>query len=149
MGWLFGHKKVVPKVPFPEGKKFAEGTFRLPVRTRSERIVELETVKEAAGVEEPLPFPDIDDSTPIHARFSTEPRTVTPPIPGASGSRYMKVGVYRQILGEVNAIKTKITDLKVEPSQYNEEEQFVKLRRAVKGMHDRLLVVDKTLFKGD
>ena len=51
-----------------------------------------------------------------------------------------------------DAIKAKLNEMTeiskaLEVSEYNEETDFTKLRRAVKGLHDRLLVVDKTIFK--
>ena len=34
-------------------------------------------------------------------------------------------------------------------SEYNEEENYAKMKRAVRIVHDRLLQVDKTLFKAE
>ncbi len=34
-------------------------------------------------------------------------------------------------------------------SEYNEETHFIKMRRATKSVHDQLLKIDKTIFKGE
>ncbi|MEK6845160.1 MAG: hypothetical protein AABY26_00255 [Nanoarchaeota archaeon] len=46
---------------------------------------------------------------------------------------------------ELNQLKD--INTKLETSEYNEEHNFDKLKKAMKNIHDRLLSVDKTLFK--
>ena len=58
MDWLFGRKKAVPKVPFPEGKQIDEKALRFPASTPSERVIEPEKVKEAVGFNKPMAFPE-------------------------------------------------------------------------------------------
>ena len=62
MGWLFGHKKVQPKVPFPEGRP-AEGSLNLTGKSSRERIIEPDEVKAAAGLEKPLAFPRTENGS--------------------------------------------------------------------------------------
>ncbi len=74
------------------------------------------------------------------------------PIKTEPNPLFIKMEVYQHILAEMDEVKSKITELShinkaVETSEYNEEHNFVKLRRAVKGVHDRLLLADKVVFK--
>lgn len=156
MGWLFGRKKV-PKVPFPEGRSIDENSLRLPGKLSSQRIIEPDQIKEAAGLGKAMTFPD-EEETPFY------PSSKTSLPPAGAGLRtsplytpepsplFIKREVYQHILGEMDEVKSKITELGqinrvVEKSEYNEEHNFVKLRRAVRGIHDRLLSADKIVFK--
>ena len=49
----------------------------------------------------------------------------------------------------VNNVQTVSNAVNVPWTEFNEENNFAKLRRAVKSMHDRLLLIDKTIFKGE
>ncbi len=65
---------------------------------------------------------------------------------------FVKVDVYQHILGELDSMKIDLDALSgisksLETSEYNEEDNFAKLKRTVRAIHDRLLQVDKTLFK--
>ncbi|MBI2668634.1 hypothetical protein HYX14_02210 [Candidatus Woesearchaeota archaeon] len=140
MGWFF-KKKVVPKVPMPPA--MGESALRLPPKFSSERVIEPEKVKAAAGlpVEREIASPEL--SLPM------------PPTPGGGtipDSIYVKVEVYQQILGEVDSLRKQLGLLTeagkvLETSEYNEEANFTRLRRAMKMLHDDLLKIDKVLFK--
>jgi len=70
----------------------------------------------------------------------------------SSEPSFVKVEVYQEMLGAITESKQKLNELaetnrKLESSEYNEEDNFVKLKRAVKVMHDRMLLIDKTIFK--
>ena len=156
MGWLFGHKKV-PKVPFPEGRPLEEGSWRLPGKLSSQRVIEPDQIKEAAGLGKAMTFPD-EEETPFYpspqtSKSSSAPLFPSSPLhPSEPSPLFIKMDVYQHIVGEMDEVKSKITELHhinkaVETSEYNEEHNFVKLRRAVKGIHDRLLLADKIVFK--
>ena len=88
---------------------------------------------------------------PVHPPHPEAPAPAMVPQP--SGPLFVKVGVYQRILGEVDDLKAQVAGLaaanrKLEDSEYNEEHHFEKLKRSVKVMHDRLLQVDKTIYKG-
>lgn len=159
MGWLFGHKKV-PRVPFPEGRSLDENSLRLPGKLSSPRVIEPDQVKEAAGFGKAMVFPDDEEvfppsfppsrsSSPVFASRTAN----SAPLAGSEISPlFIKMEVYQHIVGKMDEIKSKIAELNhinkgVETSEYNEEHNFVKLRRAVKGIHDRLLLADKIVFK--
>ncbi len=192
MGWLFGKKKKVPKVPFPEPLAADEQSLRLPGSRAAGKVIEPEQVRKAAGVEDFPAFPELEDETPTETA-PAPPRSFPPPkpaplsrfasfrparpvptpeaeaskaIPSASfgprpvlqrtgyGSRHVKVDTYRQILGEIESIRDKAGELgeinkKLGSSEYNESTNFAKLRRAMKAAHDRLLVIDKTVFRSE
>lgn len=146
MGWLFGKKK---EVPFPEGKMVNENALKFSVHGGGEKVIEPDRIKEAAGVEKPFFFnrERAEESPAPH--FPLE----APPVAGSVSPLYIKVDVYQHMLGELQELRGKLNDLHqlhqhLETSEYNEEHNFVKLRRAVKSMHDTLLQVDKVLFKG-
>ncbi len=148
MGWLFGQKK--PKVPFPEGKPYQEGALRVPRRLSSGRVIEPMQVKAALGLERPFPLPEEDEQL-LPERYATRPELAAPEFK-PTGPHFVKVEVYQQILGEIDSIRSKANQLNevnkvLGTSEYNEEHNFTKLRRAVKNLHDRLLQVDKNLFK--
>ena len=173
MGWLFGKKKV-PRVPFPEGKPLDEkmfdaGALRLPgkiSRDGRNKVIEPESLKAAAGFDQPLDLPeDTDFNLPELKEELPEERKEAPrlrnPFPRSSPSPffgqssnplYVKVEVYQRLLGELNDMKNNLGTLhlinqKIGTSEYNEEGNFNKLKGEIKSMHDRLLLVDKTLFK--
>ncbi len=156
MGWLFGHKKV-PKVPFPAGRPLDEGSLRLPGKLSSQRVFEPDQIKEAAGVGDAMAFPEEEETEVSPSAFPTSKTAAVrmPPSPLAAAEAsplFIKMEVYQQIVAEIDDVKSKVTELShinrsVEKSEYNEEHNFVKLRRAVKGIHDRLLLADKIVFK--
>jgi hypothetical protein len=148
LGWLFGKKKVLPKVPLPEGQPFDERTFQFSKRFEGETVIEPENLQAAAGFNQPFNFPE---SRPRSPGMTSMP---TAPLAPAQSSEpvYIKVDAYQRILGEIEELKTDLTKLqeaqrKLESSEYNEENHFEKLKKAMKQAHDRLLTVDKTLFK--
>ena len=82
MGWLFGRKKAVPRVPFPEGKMIDEKALRFPAPSSYERIIEPDKVKEAVGFSKPLAFPEEMDvseekNIPLPPSFPP-PRAIKP-----------------------------------------------------------------------
>ncbi len=154
MGWLFGKKKVPEaKIPFPTGRMLDEGALRLPGRGGGERVIEPEAIKAAAGLEEPLSFPEAEEESP--AELAPSPAFgKTPAMPFFKSKKpvFIKVDVYQRLLGEMDAIKAKIgemqeVDRKLETSEYNEENNFAQLRRAVRSIHDHLSMVDRIVFK--
>ena len=156
MGWLFGRKKV-PKVPFPEGRPMEEGTLRLPGKFSSQRIIEPEQVKEAAGLGKAMTFPQEEppEIPPLPLSRKTAPSSASrlSPAPAPElNPLFIKMEVYQQVLAEMEDIKSKIMELNhinkiVRSSEYNEEHNFERLKSSVKTIHDRLLDVDKKLFK--
>lgn len=164
MGWLFGSKKKVPKVPLPEGFPLEEGALRFPGKFSKERIIEPEQIKEAAGIRDFSSFPEEDNG--MEEFIPKAPEKLTPlstkvkPLPVRSPATFepkkeeplfIQVEVYREILGEIEGLKHRIANLyeinkNLESSEYNEETHFTKLRKGVKSLHDRSLQVDKILF---
>ena len=150
MGWLFGRKKVQPKVPFPEGRA-AEGTLSLPGKMSRERIIEPEQVKAAAGLERPIAYPS-EEIPPFPAKKAWEAsaNTISPfssPELEVTGPLFLKLEKYQHLLEELNSIRGTIAAFNVKTLEYNEQTQLIKLQKAVKSLHDRLLLMDKTLFK--
>lgn len=174
MSWLFGKKKLMPRVPFPEGKPFDENTLRFSKKSAGEKIIEPDDIKAAAGMNQSV-FPDGDFNPeekpwrkPSKGKFFSfpgfsKPMPAMPSAPEsvfpeerapalAEGPLFIKMDVYRQILEDVDDLRKKTSELQeinkvLEKSEYNEETNFIKLNRAVKSMHDRLLQVDKKIFK--
>lgn len=152
MAWFFSKKKVVSKVPFPEPHSLDDGAIRFPMRPHSERTIEPEHIQEAIGVEdlhrmpaEELPRPSLSRSKLDMPQERRAPKQDTIPL-------FVKVDVYQKILTEMDTLHKTLSSLgevskELEVSEYNEENNFLKLKRALKSVHDRLLIVDKTLFK--
>lgn len=154
MGWLFGSKKKVPRVPLPEGQVIDEKALRFPSGFSEDRIIEPDQVKQAVGANNSFSFPEME--TPIekpmriknNLNFSSESTINTP----TKQPLFIKVEVYQKILGEIEELRSDMKQLdsynsQLEGSEYNEENNFLKLKRSVNVMHDRLLQVDKTIFK--
>ncbi|MBS3124042.1 hypothetical protein J4437_05410 [Candidatus Woesearchaeota archaeon] len=170
MGWLFGTKKKVPKVPFPRGDSMDEGMFKFPSVISSDKVIQPEKLKEAAGIGEELEMPippkvkqDIFDQElqPVSSKFKV-PMPKNPEIGNAQMLSmpsqveekpiFVKIDVYKRLLGEVDGLKKSIEELEcanegLQNSRYNEETDFTKLKRSIRGIHDRLLQVDKSIFK--
>lgn len=157
MGWLFKKKKVIPKVPFPETIPSSYGTLRFPEKLK-ERIIEPEDIQSAAGLTEESSEPagqdlDLDENNRnIGAQEELPPLPEAPAVITRSEPLYVKKDVYQRILGEIGNLKDDLLGLSetngvLENSEYNEESNFEKLRKAMKNIHDRLLQVDKVLFK--
>ena len=162
MGWLFGKKK--SQVPFPEPHLLDEGALRFPGPGSRDRVFEPEQLKAAAGVDRSMPSLNGEDnqngfSMPMSTRLYTGPMPIRTqhevPVENVTSidePLFVHIDVYRQVLGSIDDLKKSVNSLqetskKLETSEYNEEANFTKLRRAVKSMHDRLLHVDKVLFK--
>jgi len=159
MGWLFGKKK--SKVPFPEPRTLSEGALHFPTRSSTDRVFEPEQLKMAAGIDqsaptksgkeplsyplpEPKPFPRSIDVAPAIPKNS--------PVAQSDEPLFVHIDVYRQVLGTIDDIKRGVNVLQettkhLETSEYNEEANFTKLKRSVKTMHDRILQMDKVVFK--
>mgnify|MGYP001577008313 FL=1 len=165
MGWLFGRKKVVPKVPFPQGKPLDEKALQFPSMGSSDRVIEPDKVKEAVGFSKPMAFPDeMEENMPMDEELPETPMPSFPSperyassAPASSGMMpkhelYVKVEVYQRMLGELDELRREFMDLQqigknIDESEYNEENNFNKLRRGMKSLHDNLLQADKILFK--
>jgi len=162
MGWLFGRKKVVPRVPFPQGRPLDEKALQFPTMDYSDRVIEPDKVKEAVGFSKPMAFPDEEESMPMDEDLPKPPKfpfSAAPKYAPASSSDvmpkhelYVKVEVYQRMLGELDELRRGFMDLQhigksIDESEYNEENNFNKLRRGMKSLHDSLLQADKILFK--
>ena len=173
MGWLFGKNNKVPKVPLPEGYPLPDGALRLPERITRERVIEPGRLKEAAGVSGMDDFSEFDNSLDIKEDNKSAPfpmfTTPTPrtSLPGGAPSvqivrdtdrmlgdepLFVQLEVYKEMLGTIEGIRKDITQLHetskaLEDSEYNVDNNFTKLRRSVKSIHDHLLNADKILFK--
>ena len=157
MGWLFGKKKKTPQVPFPEASSTGEDTLKFPSSAPGDKVIEPEQVKEAVGFKRPIDLPEI--SIPNAPLKEQTPKLIQPKpmanIPSGyiqKGPLYVKVDVYQRVLGELDNLKTDIGTLNdahrvLENSEFNEETSFEKLKKSMKVVHDRILQVDKTLFK--
>ena len=157
MGWMFKKKKVIPKVPLPPGRFMEEGSLKFPNKAPTEKIIEPEHVKNAAGIKKPL-FPQAPQNVEMPLPNPIEAPPNLAPSPSVSVDMeeplYVKVEVYQKILGELDNIKVNLSTLnhltkELEKSEFNEEHNFNKLKGEVKVMHDKLLQADKILFKGD
>ena len=158
MGWLFGKKKV-PKVPFPEGQIVDESALRFPGGFSSERVIEPEQLQEAAGfrAEQRMPvFPGMEETEEAPRKTVSLFKRDTPAQTYNNNGEplFVKMEVYQRILGEMDELKTILSKLgevnrHLESSEYNEENNFEELRREVKLTHDRLLQIDKILFKSE
>ncbi len=173
MGWLFGRKKVVPKVPFPSGVPSDEKELRFPSPKSRERVIAPNELKKAVGFEKPvspptspaapkkeMPAPPVarkpvmsKPSIPAAPPMPRPPEFPQPsPSPFSEGPLFIKKDVYQRLLGEMDDLKHRISDLKeinrsLENSEYNEENKFEKMRRSMRIAHDRLLQIDKVMFK--
>ena len=159
MGWLFGKKKAVPRVPFPEGKPFDENSLQFPTSSPSDKIINPEQVQAAVGVSSMPEMPEEDqgiqetEQTRVpEERYSTPQRQF--PEEQLAGNSFVKIEVYRRILSKIDEMNKSVHNLKeasknLDVSEYNEETHFIKMRRATKNVHDRLLQIDKTIFKGE
>ncbi len=158
MGWLFGRKKVVPKVPFPEGRPFDEKSLQFPTSFNSEKVISPSQVQAAVGVSAPKETFEEDEGTTETMQEMPEQQSFTPPrqFPNEPviGNSFVKVEVYRKILSQIEDMNKSVHALKeaskgLDVSEYNEETDFIKMRRATKSVHDQLLKIDKTIFKGE
>ena len=161
MGWLFADKKkVAPRVPFPMGKLLDDRSLRFSAPTSMEREIQPDRVQEAVGYNQPMNFPSAFDQeqTPFPSNVPPKSSQMQRDIPRpemdtqASGPMFMKVDVYQLVLNEVDGLKGVLGELQesnrlLEKSEYNEEHNFEKLRKTMRGVHDRFLQVDKKLFK--
>lgn len=156
MVWWFTKKKKV--LSLQENEKVAKGSLKLlsafPKKLEPEKVKAAAGLKvqkeEEVGVDEMLPQKDLK-----LAEWGK-----VPPKPNLSkfgrkeelGPLYVKKDVYQRLLGEMDLLKRNLSELddankKLHDSEYNEEDDFEKLKRTMKLIHDRLLEVDKTLFK--
>jgi len=164
MGWLFGRKKVVPRVPFPQGRALDEKALEFPSMDSSDRVIEPDKVKEAVGFSKPMAFPEEEESMPMPEEEAPEtPRFPFAPMPKYNRTAaaqelmpkhelYVKVEVYQRMLSELDELRRGFVDLQqinksMGESEYNEERSLEKLRRDMKSVHDKLLHIDKKLFK--
>jgi hypothetical protein len=156
MGWLFGRKKKVPKVPFPEGHSLEPGTLKFPDGS-GDKIIQPDNVKKAAGlVENNIPLENPEPLMPREELPSVKemvaPQTMQERTIIENEPLFVKIDVYQRILGEITSLHEYVSELGVsnrslENSEYNEEANFEKLRRSMKSLHDKLLQADNVLFK--
>jgi hypothetical protein len=157
MGWLFGRKKKIPQVPFPEPGVLEEGSLRFPSSMGAPKVIEPNKFKEAAGVHEPLPVPrpPSTNQPPQRPLLVTKPslqkQEHLAPVKRIVRPLHIKMETYQRILWELDGLKDDISQLhttntRLLNSEYNEDESFAKLRRSIRAMHDNLQEVDKTLF---
>ena len=155
MGWLFGKKKV-PKVPLPQGRPIDEKALHFPTAPSPEKIIAPESVKEAVGVGKQEPFPTLPEPmemvTPPSA--PAEPKHLQAAVARFRDNEplYVKVDAYQRVLGELDELKLSLSHLAsanrhLENSEFNEENNFSKLKKSLASMHDQILKIDKTLFK--
>ena len=157
MGWLFGRKKVVPKVPFPEGRPFDEKSLQFPTSFAAEKVISPAQVQAAVGVRAPKEVVEDQEMTETMQEMPERQSFMQPrkfPNEPAGGNSFVKVEVYRKILSQIDDMNKSVHDLKeasksLDASEYNEETHFIKMRRATKSVHDHLLQIDKTIFKGE
>ncbi len=149
------------RVPFPMGKSLDDKSLRFSAPTTVEREIQPEAVQQAVGYAQPMSFPSVLDQTPMPMQPSGLSRSgsgqLQGEIPqssadGLSGPMFIKVDVYQLILNEVDGLKSLLGNLQetnrlLDKSEYNEEHHFEKLRKTMRGVHDRFLQVDKKLFK--
>ncbi len=161
MGWLFADKKkVAPRVPFPMGKSLDDKSLRFSAPTSMDREIQPDRVQEAVGYNQPMSFPSVFDQeqTPLPQNVPARGLPLQKDVPRpeldtqASGPMFMKVDVYQLVLNEVDELKGVLGHLQeanrlLDKSEYNEEHHFEKLRKTMRGVHDRFLQVDKKLFK--
>lgn len=149
----------MPQVPFPQGQGLDEGALSFTGMPPPEKVITPDHLKMAAGMDEELPRPVFPSFPPEKFPEQVQPgpsRKMSAPEQllrkQDEPPMYLKVEVYQRILGEIDRLRTdfvhlNMTNQHLTNSEYNEENNFTKLRRAVRGMHDRLLQVDKALFK--
>ncbi len=107
----------------------------------------------------PMRMPSLDE--PSSPAASLAPRQVSssskmsssPAAPSRhQGSNlYIKVRDYKRILGDFKDLNSELTHLTqltkdLEHSEYNEEKNFLRMKDAIKKVHDKLLTADRTLF---
>lgn len=163
MGWLFGKKKE-PRIPFPEPYGAGEDTLQFPPPPGFGKVIEPAAVKEAAGigeddsetaddVQQQQPMPTERQKASILGKFGGRSPSKQLFVPSPKPAPlFIKVNVYQRILGELDSLRSDINHLHsvnnhLETSEYNEEKNFENLRRNIRAIHDRLLQIDKTLFK--
>ncbi|HLD73106.1 MAG TPA: hypothetical protein VJA23_06000 [Candidatus Nanoarchaeia archaeon] len=154
--WLFGKKKLVPRVPFPAGKAFDEKALRFPKRELYGKIIEPDEVHAALGLNlPPLPREEKSEFPPLPEEREESPFPFKQPFgEQKSEPTYVKVGTYQQILEEISEMRKTLVQMReankrLHSSEYNEEHNFIRLRNATKVAHDKLLQIDKIISKGD
>ena len=142
-------------MPFPEAQLFGSDTLRFPDKVR-ERVIEPSDIMDAAGLMEEKAVAsekmDLNSEMGLEEPAESMPITKAPGLITSNEPLYVKVDIYQRILGEIGNLKNHLLELNetnriLENSEYNEEDNFDKLRKAMKAIHDRLLEADKILFK--
>lgn len=154
LGWLFGTKKVQPKIPLPGSRPFDEKTFQFSKKFGKDTLIEPEHLQAAAGFDQPFNFPEAIGRAPpkpMRSAFGTE--EIEPAVSRvAKKPIYLKVNLYEKILWEVDTLKYDCIKLQqinnsLDTSEYNEEHHSEKLKKELKALHDKLQRIDKILFK--
>ncbi len=109
----------------------------------------------AAGLQ-PLPSRQAPTSRPpIRSRMPMPSSQDTRRPFAQQGPLFVKVDAYQRVLGEMDLLKENLANLahhttKLEQSEFNEDANFIKMKRYIGTMHDKLLQADKILFaQGD
>lgn len=147
------------KVIEPRKIKEALG-FDKPL-TPLEMPMELEPLMEKPKMPPPLPRvrparpakAELPPITQVDRNFVDTSSLPVPTQVHQGDEHFVKVEMYQHLLGKLEAAHSNIVELdhvskKLERSEYHEEENFDKMKNAVKLLHDKLLRVDKLLFKG-
>ena len=139
MGWLFGRKKAVPKVPFPQGQAGSPKTLRFPESKSEDKVIQPNQVKAAVGFEKPMNPPQarqVPESQPLPPRQPMPRPMAQPPAQGLpqrsplpprqdsfpveqqmnpftsdDGPLFIKINVYQRILGEIELLQKELTEL--------------------------------------
>ncbi len=141
MGWLFGRKKAVPKVPFPQGQAGNPKTLRFPNAKSEDKVIQPKQVKAAVGFEKPMnppqakpipkpeakslpprkPLPAPVARQPLPSKGPLPPQPQAQPVPveprvnpfmgNDEGPLYIKINVYQRILGEVGLLHKELNEL--------------------------------------
>lgn len=141
MGWLFGSKKT-PRVPLPEGQ-FDEKTLQFPISSNSRTIIPEYQEEEH---EQSAPIPEVPVSPATRKNMKVSPSKL--PI---HRHYYIKVETYEQVLADLEGLRKDLGHLGeinhlLETSEFNEEADYDKIKRGLKNAHDKLVIMDKTLF---
>ena len=152
MGWLFGSKKKAPRVPLPEGRVIDEKALQFPLSEPSSRTIAFNDIRTAMS--EPMDFKSKATlAAPARVAVTTgSSNVVVTRRFGIPKPYYVKVDVYQQLLAEIEGLHKDThtldsTNRHLETSEYNEEENYEKVRRSLKSAHDRLQAVDRVLFR--
>ena len=161
MGWFFRKKKKGNEIPKPVRSFKDEQSLSFPAKGNSEKIIEPEQFKKAAGLNE-VSFKNEEKISKDKFNFeekqvdilpkSKDKLSVMKEIPRSGEPLFVKVETYKKILGKIENLNSELSHLgevnrKLSKSELKEEKSFSSLKSSVRNMHDKLLSVDEILFK--